>query len=50
MIKQAFQVLDEITTLIGRINKQTELNPNKVHVDDLIDVSIGSIINSLMFG
>lgn len=43
------EVLDEVTTLVSKVKKETTIK-EEVNVAGEIDISVGSIINSLMFG
>ncbi|KAI6214426.1 hypothetical protein M3Y94_00266900 [Aphelenchoides besseyi] len=43
------RILDEIKTLFRRVNSEIQTNNGLVGLDELVDLSVGSIINSLMF-
>lgn len=45
------QVLDEISSFINSLSEEVGASPSKeIRLDNHIDVVVGSIINSLLFG
>ncbi|KAI6176258.1 Cytochrome P450-33C9 [Aphelenchoides bicaudatus] len=44
------RMLEEIQALFSRINAQIDEGNTEIGVDNLIDISVGSIINALLFG
>lgn len=44
-----FQVLSEVDLMFQRINREHEQG-KEIHVAELLDINIGSIINNLLFG
>ncbi|KAI6187471.1 Cytochrome P450-33C9 [Aphelenchoides besseyi] len=43
------RIIDEIKTLFRRVNTEIRTNNGVVALDELVDLSVGSIINALMF-
>jgi hypothetical protein len=45
------QILDEITAMFHKLNKQMEEEPeSEVNLCNSVDLAVGSIINNVMFG
>lgn len=44
------QILDEVAAMIAGIEKDLSSGVEDIHVDDHVDLAVGSIINSLVFG